>query len=324
MTIRPIFIFSITRSGSTLVQRIIAAHEGVATVSEPWLLLPLLYSLRDQGIAAEYGQDLASTAIADFCNELPHGVDDYRGELRDFVLRLYAQAAGEGASHFVDKSPPYFFVADEIIELFPDAKFVFLWRNPLSILASIVETWGGGRWRATVCSEDLFVGLPRLVSAYNRNRSRVCAVRFEDLIRADSERAWRPLMDYLEIPFDPATLERFQEVTLRGRMGDPVGVKAYSALSAEPMQKWKHTLANPLRREWCRRYLRFLGDERLATMGYDGKRLAAELSREPPATATLLPDLGRLLNDVAREPWRVQIRRRGVGGPNVLRTLLSV
>ena len=47
MAIKPIFIFSITRSGSTLLQRVIAAHEGVATVSEPWVLLPYLYTLRE-------------------------------------------------------------------------------------------------------------------------------------------------------------------------------------------------------------------------------------------------------------------------------------
>ena len=129
--------------------------------------------------------------------------------------------------------------------------------------------------------------------------------------------------EYLEIPFDSQTLDRFPEVKLSGRAGDPVGVKAYSALSTEPMQKWKGTLANPLRREWCRRYLRYIGNERLATMGYDGDQLIRELDSQPPATASLIPDLGRMLNDLAREPWRVQMRRRGVGGPNVVRKLLK-
>ena len=106
MAIRPIFIFSITRSGSTLVQRIVAAHEGVATVSEPWLLLPLLYTLRSQGVVAEYSHNMALSAIEDFCKELPEGTEsDYRRELHDFVLWLYEKAAGQGATHFVATSP---------------------------------------------------------------------------------------------------------------------------------------------------------------------------------------------------------------------------
>jgi hypothetical protein len=53
MAINPIFIFSVSRSGSTLVQRVIAAHNGVATVSEPWILLPYLYTSRSRGVTTE-------------------------------------------------------------------------------------------------------------------------------------------------------------------------------------------------------------------------------------------------------------------------------
>jgi hypothetical protein len=323
MAIQPIFIFSITRSGSTLVQRIIAAHEGVATVSEPWLLLPFLYTLRSQGVIAEYSHDMVVDAIEDFGKELPRGIDDYRQELHDFVLRLYEKAAGPEATHFLDKTPPYYFVADEIIRLFPEAKFVFLWRNPLSIIASIIETWHHGRWHATAHREDLFIGLPRLMAAYKNNRSHVHSVRFEDLLAGDDE-PWRLLMEHLEIPFDPKALSDFTEVELHGRTGDLTGVKTYSALSTEPMQKWQRTLANPLRREWCRRYLRFLGNDRLATIGYDGDQLIRELNSQPTSTAALASDAGRLIGDLLKEPVRAHIRRQGIGGPNVIRELLKI
>lgn len=321
MAVKPIFVFSITRSGSTLVQRVIAAHDGVATVSEPWLLLPLLYALKREGVAAEYTHPLAVTAIEDFCGELPRGAEDYRAELRRFVLELYEKAAGPGARHFVDKSPPYYFVAEEIMRLFPDGKFIFLWRNPLSIIASIIETWQGGRWSPTLFRQDLFLGLPNLVSAYLQNEPRCHSVRYEDLVEG-GERPWRELMDYLEIELEPDALASFSGVRLNGRAGDQVGSRRYAALSTEPTEKWKRTLANPLRRAWCRRYLRFLGSSRLETMGYDGARLVAELAAGPLETASLLPDLASLLNDIAREPIRVRARRGGVGGASVIRELL--
>ena len=322
MAIQPIFLFSVSRSGSTLVQRVIAAHDGVATVSEPWLLLPYAYALRREGVRAEYFHPLMVTAIDDFCRQLPAGIEDYRQETREFALRLYEKAAEGKAHYFLDKSPSYYLVAEEIMRLFPDGKFVFLWRNPLSIMSSIIETFNASQWYPTLFRGDLFIGLPRLVAAYLANSSRAHSVRFEDLL-TDDELPWRRLMDYLGIEFDARTLDRFSDVKLNGRMGDPTGVKRYSALETEPMEKWKATLANPLRKAWCRRYLRFLGGDRLGVMGYDSGQIMRELDSQRTTMASLVPDLGRLVLDVAKEPVRVRIRNQGIGGPNVIRELLG-
>lgn len=320
MGIQPIFLFSISRSGSTLVQRILGAHEGVATASEPWLLLPQAYTLRPRGVDAEYVHPLLVTAIEDFCEGLPGGRDDYLDELRRFTLRLYEKAAGDGAAYFLDKTPPYCLVAEEIMRLFPEGKFVFLWRNPLSVVASMIQTWGP--WHPTFMSSDLFIGLPRLVATYEANRERVHAARFEDLAGGD-EGHWRELTDYLGIEFEPEALAGFAKVDLGGRMGDPTGRKQYSSLSAEPLQKWKGTLANPLRREWCRRYLRFLGTARLATMGYEIDRMVAELDAQPASLDCFAADIWQATKDVAKEPVRVRTRGRRLGTPSVIRQLLE-
>jgi hypothetical protein len=332
MTVQPIFIFSAVRSGSTLLQRIVAAHEQVATASEPWLLLPHAYSLRPNGVEAEYPHSVMVGAIEEFCAILPNGSEDYREELRRYALRLYEKAAQGSSSngndlsnsqdtrYFLDKSPGYCFVVEEIMGLFPDAKFIFLWRNPLSIVASIIDTWEP--WHPTIFRQDLFIGLPRLTAAYAANRTRAHAVRYEDLLMGELQH-WGALMDYLGIEFDPATLRSFSQVELNGRMGDPTGPTRYKALSSAPTQKWKHTLANPLRKEWCRRYLRYLGDERLALMGYDRAQLTAALDAEPVSMSSLTSDIGRLVKDVAKEPIRIRVRGSKLAGPNVIRELLS-
>ncbi len=322
MAVQPIFIFSLPRSGSTLVQRVIAAHEGVATASEPWVLLPYMYAFKQEGVIAEYDHPQMVRAIQDFCRQLPGGEADYRRQLREFVLGLYERASGPDALYFLDKTPPYGLVASEIMELFPDGRFVFLWRNPIGVIASIIETLNGGRWHPTLFRGDLFVGLPRLVAAFEANRSRVHAVRFEDLLGGD-ERRWRQLMDYLGIDFDPRSLDRFSEVQLNGRMGDPTGIKQYASLSADPLEKWRGVLANPLRLAWCRRYLQFLGAERLATMGYELDELLEQLSSQPLNASGVVNDLGGLARDLAREPLRARMHRgRTDAGTNALRQLL--
>ena len=320
MAICPIFIFSNPRAGSTLVQRVIAAHDGVATTSEPWLLLPHLYALREEGLVAEYPHRVGVAALREFCEELPDGVDDYRRELHDFVLRIYERAADPDSRYFLDKTPPYYFIADEIMRLFPEGRFVFLWRNPLSVMASTIETWLDGRWHPTAYSDGLFVGMPRLVSSYLANRDAAFAVRYEDLVGGGTVQ-WEALMRYLGIEFEPAALERFGEVDLAGQMGDRAGRERYTALSTEPTQKWKKTLANPLRRTWARHYLRWLGDERLAVMGYDRAQIMREMDALPLSFRGIGPDLARLGQAIALEPARAFSRRLGVGSPSVLMEL---
>jgi sulfotransferase family protein len=321
MSVKPIFLLSVSRSGSTLVQRIMAAHAGVATVSEPWLLLPLVYTLRREGVLAEYVHPLMVDAIEDFYDELPQGREEYLREAREFSARLYARAAGDDATHFVDKSPPYCLVAEEIMQLFPECKFVFLWRNPLSIIASMLETWLNGRWHPTMFRSDLFIGLPRLVAAYDTNPGHSYSARFEDLV-AGEESDWRPLMEYLEIEFDPSALEGFSTIELRGRMGDPTGTKTYSSLSSDPSEKWRGAFTNPIRKSWAKRYLRFLGARRLEIMGYSLDQLLRDLDAQPTRSTSLLSDLGRAALDIAKEPLRPQVQRAGLGGPNVIGALL--
>lgn len=320
MSVRPIFIFSSPRSGSTLLQRVIAAHAGVATVSEPWLLLPHLGALHAASGRGKDPQALAATALHDFCAALPNGEADYRRALRDFILRLYSEAAGPDARYFLDKTPPYYLIAEEIIDLFPEARFVFLWRNPLSIIASIIETWQEGRWHPTQYSDALFSGLPKLICAYQGHSEISHVARYEDLVRGDPA-PWEGIMGYLDVPFERGALESYPEVPLHGQMGDTTGAR-YDGLSEEPTTQWRRTLANPLRREWARRYLRWLGSERLAAMGYDIDELQDQLRNTPRSIAGLAGDARQLAQALALEPARSVARRTGRGGPSVLLPLL--
>ena len=92
----PLFLLSLPRSGSTLAQRILAAHQDIATASEPWILLPYLYTLRERGVYAEYNHRVLVRAVEDFCEVLPHGRDDYVAEIRELAVRLYRKASPPG------------------------------------------------------------------------------------------------------------------------------------------------------------------------------------------------------------------------------------
>jgi len=310
----PVFIFSLPRSGSTLLQRILATHPEVATASEPWLLLPFLYARRPAGIYAEYGHRKAIKAIEDFSSGLPGGEREYLEAVKSMAVKLYRQRAGPSARYFVDKTPRYHVVASEIVRTFDGARFIFLWRNPLEVIASMIETWGRGRWNVYEFELDLFDGLAGLVEARRLAGERAMALRYRDLV-ASSEEARAQLFEYLGLRIDDAQPHEQHDVSLTGRMGDQTGVRTYHELSQEPQSKWKRTLASPVRKAWCRRYLRWIGRERLTVMGFDLDALLGELNAAPTSWRTILSDLWRMLFGLAvriGEPWIVRDKFRSV------------
>jgi hypothetical protein len=298
----PLFLLSLPRSGSTLAQRILAAHEAIATASEPWILLPYLYTLRERGAYAEYNHRVLVRAVEDFCDVLPHGREDYIREIRELALRLYRKASPAGTHYFLDKTPRYHLVSDEIVAAFPEGRYLLLWRNPLAVVASLIETWAGGKWNLYRFKVDLFDGIENLFRTYEIHEDRVHSVRYEAFITRPEE-TWTDVFRYLDLPFDSSVLSRFGDVDLSGRWGDHSGTRRYAGVSSEPLEGWKRVLNNPVRKAWCRRYLRWIGRERLAVMGYDLDALTAELDALPASYRQVASDVGRgcwgLLRDLS-------------------------
>lgn len=255
----------------------LAADSQIASVAEPWVLLPFVYTLREQGISAEYSHQLANLALKDFIRELPNGKQDYLSAIGSAVNELYQKATKDNdARYFLDKTPRYALIADEIIDIFPDGKFIILWRNPLAIIASIIETWGDGKWNLSIYKVDLFDGLANLIDSYQAHSKKVLAIQYESFLQSPEMELSR-IAEYLELKLEPDLLKSFYQVKFRGIMGDPTGVKNYREVDTAPLEKWKATINNPLRKMWCRRYLRWLGEERLKIMGYDLNELLHEL-----------------------------------------------
>jgi hypothetical protein len=277
----PAFLLSLPRTGSTLLQRILGSHAEIGTSSEPWFLLPQLYSLRERGVHAEYEHETMARGTSGFAREyLPDGEAGYLRGIHDLALRVYTEAAS-GKTYFLDKTPRYHHVVRDLLEVFPEGKFVFLWRHPIAVAASMIETFGHGRWNLDAYSADLFGGLAQLVDAYGESQDRAIAVRYEALV-ADPDTEVRRVLRYLGLSEEDTALDRFEQLELRNReYWDPTGPAKYTGVSTESLGQWRRTITNPLRREWARRYARWIGRERLALMGYDLDAILAEIDTAP-------------------------------------------
>ena len=290
-----IFIFSLPRTGSTLVQRLLTAHPQIFSAAETWLLLPLFYAVRSQSVFAEYIHIDASTAINEFCKQLPGGYSDYLDEVRNFSVSLFSKISckHEQATHFVEKSPRNVLIIDEIIQAFPNSKFIFLWRNPLAIISSLIETFGDGKWNLYKYKIDLFQGLENMASSYKSNSAQIYSLKYEDLI-INPEQTCKQIFDFLQIPFNESILSKFSAVKLEGRMGDPTGTIDYSEINSAPLSKWMKIINNPIRRGWAKKYLDWIGHERLNVMGYEKNFLIGELHSTQPNFKNFFSDMLRI------------------------------
>lgn len=289
---KPIFIFSLPRSGSTLLQRILANSEQISTVSEPWILLPFAYTLKPEGTASEYGHRLTVKAIEDFYKGFPNGRKDYLQEMRSFILKLYQKNSHANAKYFLDKTPRYHLIINEIFELFPDGKFIFLWRNPLAVVASIVNSWCKGKWKPMVWDLDLHDGINNLINAYSINKAHVHSVQYENIIKLPSIEIEK-ICDYLDIEYHEKMITYFQGVKFDGQMGDKTGIKKYNSLSDNSLHNWTNIFNNPIRRYWAKKYLKMVGEENLKIIGYNYPELMSALSDKSINSSQVIKDFLR-------------------------------
>ncbi len=289
--VTPIFVLSLPRSGSTLLQRLISTHPAVATASEPWFLLPLFLGYRNGHLYASYRQRQLALAFSEFLDQMPDGLTAYRAAVRRFAATLYEQACGTGQSCFLDKTPRYSLIAEDLIHTFPNARFILLWRNPLAIAASCINTWG--RWNLYYHRIDFYHGLASLVEMQRRHRDRLFILRYEDLV-TDPEAHLPKIFHYLGLDPVPDAVQRFKQVRLIGTMGDKKGDQAFSGVSMASRDSWPETLATLPRRIWARSYLRWLGRERLLLMGYELDDILAELSGRALKLRHTFSDLARI------------------------------
>ena len=267
-----IFLVSLPRSGSTLLQRILGAHTEVATLAEPWLMLHPLYALKREGVDAEYDANLARQALDDFLTQIDGGEEAYIQGIRRFASDLYARAlVTQGKSLFLDKTPRYYRVLPLLRRVFPRAKFVFLLRNPLAVLSSTLHTWfedDPGRLQGTTNHRDLLEGPTLMLEGIAELGEDAITVRYEDLV-ADPERVVAALCARLCLEFDPSMLEYGRQPPPPGRFGDNVGVPKHAQPTNAYCDKWTGHLAPHAAYACALEYLERLGDSTVKAFGYD-------------------------------------------------------
>ena len=139
---RPVIVISAPRSGSTLLFETLAASDQVCTLGgeAPWLI----ENQPELRVGAS-GVDSNRLTAGHFTDELgTRIVSQLLGRLVD---RQGAALPPDTPLRLVEKTPKNALRIPFFERLFPDALYVFLWRDPEPSLSSIIEAWRSGKWR---------------------------------------------------------------------------------------------------------------------------------------------------------------------------------
>jgi hypothetical protein len=264
-----IFILSLPRSGSTMLQRVLAGHSEVSTSSEPWIMLHPSYGRGAKHYHADYDPDWAQLGVDEFLENYTDGPDVYDDGIRAFAQTIYANALAKGGgTYFLDKTPRYILIVDDLIELFPKAKFIFLIRNPLSILSSIVNTQiNHDLTTLERFSNELLRGPSGLLSGIKALGDKAIVLHYESFVE-NPEEGLKKLCGQLGLSFDPAMLEYSKSPEVRGFMQDRTGINQHDRPTNSRAESWKKMLGDYQQLDFAQGYLRDLGRDTVEELGY--------------------------------------------------------
>ena len=92
---------------------------------------------KKHGVFGYYGHTQAVNAFKRIEKDLGEDFIDKR--IAEFSMSIYSAYACNSERYFLDKTPRYYHILNDLIRIFPNAKFIILTRNPISIFASSIE-----------------------------------------------------------------------------------------------------------------------------------------------------------------------------------------
>jgi hypothetical protein len=268
---RLMFLVSLPRSGSTLTQRVISSHNDVYSLPEPWNMLHVLYALKNGGIETEFEHVTAKEGLHGFLDSIGGDKQFYKA-VRCYSDYLYSQAfKNTNKRYYLDKTPRYFHILNELLYIYPNAKYILLLRNPLSILSSVLKTWFDNdvsKLEGTSHLRDLLLGPQLLLQCITRYPDKIKVVRYENLVNSP-EQSFSELFDYLGLSFDENILNYQESNFKKSDYGDQINVDDHKKPVNFYVDKWKDYFVEHSSIDFALSYLDKLGSDVINELGYD-------------------------------------------------------
>ncbi|MEB3885637.1 sulfotransferase [Lyngbya sp. CCY1209] len=219
------FLVGCSRSGTTLLQSLLATHPQIASFPETkffHVLLPSPYERRryafnlasrqlNSRLAVFFGDELGRP---DLIRRIPK-VPLMSHCTHQFIKILRELAAEQNKSIILEKTPDHIYRIESIEKFLPSASFIHLIRNGTDVVASLYEVthqypkpWGGVRDIDTCI--DNWLSAIRATQKY-QNQPNHLIVRYENLV-SQAETVLRKICNFLNVEFDVNMIENYAEM----------------------------------------------------------------------------------------------------------------
>ncbi|MDH5323396.1 MAG: sulfotransferase [Gammaproteobacteria bacterium] len=229
----PIFIVGLPRSGSTLIEQILASHSMVAGTAE----------LPDVG---RVSSSLAKMYPGETYPEAVRHLDAAGWHELGKTYLARTERHRQGLPFFTDKMPNNFSAVGFIHMMLPGAKIIDARRHPLdSCFGTFKQHFAHGQTFSYDLDElgEFYLGYRRLMRHWHQVLpGRVLELRYEDMV-ADQETQTRRLLDYCGLPFEENCLRFYEtERAVRTASSEQVRRPIY-ATSVNHWQNFRDQLA---------------------------------------------------------------------------------
>lgn len=200
---RPIFIVGSGRSGNTLMRRGLVEHGSIVIPPETYVLGAIIrvflrhnnmgwisfvdYALGTIGLHFEF-DDTFGYSLASLRKELVELPPEERS-LACFFVKFYRDYADWNqivASRWGDKTPFNTFSVWEILTVFPKAKFIWMYRDPVDVVASYLKA---GRYTSIEAATMRWLESNEILLAFRAANPESCmVVKYDDLVNNYEER----------------------------------------------------------------------------------------------------------------------------------------
>lgn len=239
-----IFVGGAPRSGTTLVQQMLAGHSLVYGGPE-FDLMPEIVRLRNR-----FKSSIDSGRISVYLKH--EDVDDL---FREFTVATFKKKLNRipGKRYISEKTPANAEVFPELAEICPGARMIFVVRDPRAVVASMLEV--GNRYKsegkvAPRFTRDLRVAIDYIArlweaaaSVAEKNRA-IQVVYFEDITDAPEQGA-RAIAQHLGLQFEAGMLEMGKMETSEFKSNEHLWYtkdKLKAGIQRETSEKWREQL----------------------------------------------------------------------------------
>ncbi len=226
----PIFLVGMPRTGSTLVERILASHSAVTSAGE-------LHDFSSE-LMKEIGRCLGGVST-DRKDIVAASLEMNFERLGENYVMAARQALDQPTAHFVDKLPFNFLYCGLIHRALPEARIIHVVRNPMDTCYAIYKTLFGQAYPFSYDLDELatyYIAYRKLMAHWAEVLpGRILEVAYEAVV-SDTEHQAKRIVAHCNLPWEVRCLEFH---TLRAASTTASTVQVRRPVYSSSVDKWR-------------------------------------------------------------------------------------